>query len=35
LNILEVKELVVKLGEKIILNGVDMALQKNENYIMF
>ena len=35
MNILEVKELVVKLGEKIILNGVDMALQKNENYIMF
>jgi len=35
LNILEVKGLIVKLGEKIILNGVDMALQKNANYIMF
>jgi len=35
LNMLEVKDLVVKVEEKIILNGVSMSLEKNENYIMF
>ena len=35
MNILEVKDLVVKVEEKIILNGINISLKKNETYIMF
>ena len=35
MNILEVKDLVVKVEEKIILNGISISLEKNETYIMF
>ncbi|MFH0748727.1 MAG: ATP-binding cassette domain-containing protein [Candidatus Bathyarchaeota archaeon] len=32
---LEVKNLVVKVEDRIILNGVSISLKKSENYIMF
>ena len=35
LSMLEVKDLVVRVEEKIILNGVSLSLKKSENYIMF
>ncbi len=35
MHILEVKDLVVKVENKTILNGVNMALEEGESYVMF
>jgi Fe-S cluster assembly ATP-binding protein len=35
MNILEVKNLIVKVEDKIILNGINVILQEKESYIMF
>jgi Fe-S cluster assembly ATP-binding protein len=35
MNILEVKDLEVKVEKKVILNGIDLALKSGESYVMF
>ena len=35
MNILEVRDLKVKVGDKVILGGINLSLKSKENYIMF